>query len=484
MMKKTSLLLFILFTSIVYVRPLYAELDFDSLMDGHSTGQKGSDSDIDSALGLAPESKKEKARPKTRKKTTPTRNSVDAEFDNIHEERHKRETNKAHGLLVTKNEKMARACKCVLSGRACVSDKSYDDWKDTNVLGKLEDEIRRDKKSACRTWQSNIKNAMPQSLDGINKAIKYVDDSLSDFSKMDKRVSTKIASLDRKQKKDRYRVEEERRAREWEEIEEARRERKRKKSKKKRVERDEFDEHEYQAELKRQRRRQDGNDDGVSAVGLLARQMQNGWVPDALNPNNANNRQFQKNMDLGADLYKKANENRKRKRQSQLEEQREKERARQEQLSRQKQAREEKKAEQRRRERNQKNKDRQNQPTVDSGKRKSGSYQSAKRDKKPNGCWTGYVSGTSCLIFEGSKEKGNKLLLKYRNSCGQRIYMKSCAKGSNGKWSCGATGIRAGKTYTFSYFNATGDHVAKSVGSKNPGEDWTCKSESGNWDGP
>ena len=203
-MKSINLFFYTVLVTFLYTTPSSAGLDFDSLMGDTSKGQEESNDrarDIDADLGFGGNVKKNKTRP--------TGNSIDAELDNVHEVRHQRQVNSAHASLVQKNREMAKACQCVLKGGSCVSNTTFDSRDDTKELSTLETKVRDNKKSVCFSWKRNIKGHNPQELDAINKDIKYMADSLAGFSRQDKKVSSKIASLKKDQKYTRRKAEKE-----------------------------------------------------------------------------------------------------------------------------------------------------------------------------------------------------------------------------------------------------------------------------------
>ena len=80
--------------------------------------------------------------------------------------------------------------------------------------------------------------------------------------------------------------------------------------------------------------------------------------------------------------------------------------------------------------------------------------------------------------------KDKKAIVKYGNKCDHRIYARYCNEKNNGKWECGADGIRPGGTKVWSTYNASGRTNAKAIGSVEPEKDWVCTDSHQNWRTP
>jgi len=102
-------------------------------------------------------------------------------------------------------------------------------------------------------------------------------------------------------------------------------------------------------------------------------------------------------------------------------------------------------------------------------------------NKKTNSCWSGYESGTGCLVTEEDKFKGDIYSVKYSNRCERRIFAKYCNLISGDKMDCGASGIAPGKTKVWSTKNGSGQHRQIYVGSLKGSEDFVCANEISGW---
>jgi hypothetical protein len=100
-----------------------------------------------------------------------------------------------------------------------------------------------------------------------------------------------------------------------------------------------------------------------------------------------------------------------------------------------------------------------------------------------DGCWDGFSSsGGDCItVDDASWLNSGKFKTRYRNSCSHRVYMRFCNVRENGSEDCGATGVSAGSTTSWSTSNATGEYYYRWVGSERGGMDWVCSGKVNGW---
>jgi hypothetical protein len=95
-----------------------------------------------------------------------------------------------------------------------------------------------------------------------------------------------------------------------------------------------------------------------------------------------------------------------------------------------------------------------------------------------SGCWDGRHSqsygGRECLEVVDARMSGEKLITKYKNTCGNRVYAQLCNQRKNGSYDCGSSGIGAYSTKTWSTYNAKGSYSWMAVGSDVSSQDWVC----------
>jgi hypothetical protein len=92
-----------------------------------------------------------------------------------------------------------------------------------------------------------------------------------------------------------------------------------------------------------------------------------------------------------------------------------------------------------------------------------------------DGC---FIPPRPCLTVESStKNKDNYVVVKYRNSCGARVYVTMCNQLISGKQDCGADGVSAGGLLSWWSYAATGNSTYVYTGSTKSSSDWVCKSK-------
>lgn len=103
-----------------------------------------------------------------------------------------------------------------------------------------------------------------------------------------------------------------------------------------------------------------------------------------------------------------------------------------------------------------------------------------------DGCWDAQtISGARCVVDESAEwggSDGDKLIVRYRNQCDHRAYIRKCNQKKGGEWSCGVGGIRPHGTGVWYTYDATGDYEWVAVGSVNSGKDWVCAGKHQYWD--
>ncbi|MEQ3637488.1 hypothetical protein [Alcanivorax sp.] len=100
-------------------------------------------------------------------------------------------------------------------------------------------------------------------------------------------------------------------------------------------------------------------------------------------------------------------------------------------------------------------------------------------------CWDARNSGGGpCMVVHNTKwsqySKGN-FIVTYRNSCNNRIYARFCNERKDGSEDCGASGIGAGKTKSWSTSNANGRYSYRSIGVERGSKDWVCSGKVSDW---
>ncbi|WP_372887019.1 hypothetical protein [Shimia sp.] len=82
-----------------------------------------------------------------------------------------------------------------------------------------------------------------------------------------------------------------------------------------------------------------------------------------------------------------------------------------------------------------------------------------------------------------SKYDDDKLIVTITNRENSGVYVKVCIKRKSGSDDCGASWIRAGKSETFSAYDAhsTGSYGWYSVGSQNRDASWVCSGKTNGW---
>ena len=102
-----------------------------------------------------------------------------------------------------------------------------------------------------------------------------------------------------------------------------------------------------------------------------------------------------------------------------------------------------------------------------------------------DGCW---APPSGCLVID-SEWRGGRFRSMGTNNCGGRIYVKFCnqAPGLGSKGDCGADGIRAGNTKSWSTSEGhapTGSTYWRWVGSNKLSSDWVCAGKVNGWYDP
>ena len=80
-----------------------------------------------------------------------------------------------------------------------------------------------------------------------------------------------------------------------------------------------------------------------------------------------------------------------------------------------------------------------------------------------------------------SKFEKDYFIVKYKNVCDARIFIRYCNKKKDGTELCGVDGIRAGRSSTQSTYNATGKYSWRHTGVVNGANDWVCSGKVPNW---
>lgn len=100
-------------------------------------------------------------------------------------------------------------------------------------------------------------------------------------------------------------------------------------------------------------------------------------------------------------------------------------------------------------------------------------------------CWDGRTNtGGPCMQVAGDKWSTyteGKFIVTYRNVCDHRIYARFCNERNNGSEDCGASGISAGGTKSWSTYNANGRYGYNWVGVTKASKDWVCAGKIDGW---
>ena len=100
-------------------------------------------------------------------------------------------------------------------------------------------------------------------------------------------------------------------------------------------------------------------------------------------------------------------------------------------------------------------------------------------------CWDGRTpTGSPCMVVADSKWSTyteGKFIVTYRNVCDHRIYARFCNERNTGNADCGAAGIAAGNTKSWSTYKANGKHRYRWIGVTNASKDWVCSGKVDSW---
>lgn len=100
-------------------------------------------------------------------------------------------------------------------------------------------------------------------------------------------------------------------------------------------------------------------------------------------------------------------------------------------------------------------------------------------------CWDGKTStGGACMVVHETKwsqHSQDRFTVIYRNVCNHRIYARFCNDRKDGSPDCGASGISAGNTKSWSTGNADGRYSYKWVGATQGSKDWVCSGKVPGW---
>ncbi|HBM87514.1 MAG: hypothetical protein P1U69_14845 [Parvibaculaceae bacterium] len=108
------------------------------------------------------------------------------------------------------------------------------------------------------------------------------------------------------------------------------------------------------------------------------------------------------------------------------------------------------------------------------------STQAGATDADEDGC---YATPSGCVDMTGNwSSNGDRFTSRYENNCGGRIVINHCNYRSGKSPDCGQNGLRAGRSTSWSTYEATGKYEAEWIGSLQAGNDWVCVNKSGGWD--
>lgn len=86
-----------------------------------------------------------------------------------------------------------------------------------------------------------------------------------------------------------------------------------------------------------------------------------------------------------------------------------------------------------------------------------------------------------CLEVDKTRWRDDNFLVRYRNICEHRLYVKYCNQKKDGSWSCGSTGIGGGRTSTWDTYNASGRYHYRFIGVLKGSNDWVCSGKVRGW---
>lgn len=100
-------------------------------------------------------------------------------------------------------------------------------------------------------------------------------------------------------------------------------------------------------------------------------------------------------------------------------------------------------------------------------------------------CWDGRTSGGGdCVVVDDaswSQYTDGQFKVRYKNICDHRVYVRYCNGRENGSEDCGATGIGAGRTSSWSTYNASGEYSYNWIGVERGSMDWVCSGKVSGW---
>ena len=100
-------------------------------------------------------------------------------------------------------------------------------------------------------------------------------------------------------------------------------------------------------------------------------------------------------------------------------------------------------------------------------------------------CWDGRNSrGGPCMVVHDTKWSQyteGRFTVTFRNTCNNRIYARFCNERNNGSEDCGASGISAGNTKSWSTSNANGRYSYNWIGVEKGSKDWVGSGKVSNW---
>ncbi len=91
---------------------------------------------------------------------------------------------------------------------------------------------------------------------------------------------------------------------------------------------------------------------------------------------------------------------------------------------------------------------------------------------------------SSCVSGSGEWTSSGALKLRLTNNCGKRIYIKFCNERDGESPDCGASGLSAGRSTTWTTHDATGRNQWTWVGSARTSKDWVCSEKVDGWNDP
>ncbi|WP_299204728.1 hypothetical protein [uncultured Amphritea sp.] len=103
--------------------------------------------------------------------------------------------------------------------------------------------------------------------------------------------------------------------------------------------------------------------------------------------------------------------------------------------------------------------------------------------ERTHGCWDGLTQNKrSCLVVINTEmKKSGQFFVTYKNTCQDRLYVKSCIEKKDGSNSCGAFGILGGRQGRFDAYEATTHHEERAIGARKGSSDWVCSELVNDW---